>query len=67
MHQTAKIIKFPTKVKTKRRSRIRSVDGVKYFNAKQIKLLRRTSKDQATTGKLTHIREWMVIDLLSCT
>ena len=65
MNQTAKIFKFPAKAKAKKRAK--NIDGVKYFNAKQIKLLRRTVRDQADTGKITHIREWMVIDLLTCT
>lgn len=51
--------------------RIKSVDGIKYFNEKQIKLLRRTVRDRAEIDvqkdKVTAIREWMVIDLLTCT
>ena len=65
MNQIARIIKFPTKASAKKRPRIRNIDGVKYFSPKQIKLLRRTVKDQADTGKMTHIREWMAIDLLA--
>jgi len=64
MNQAA-IIKFPTKVK--KQSRIKNIDGVKYFSSKQIKLLRRTVRNQAATGKMTAIREWMVIDLLTST
>lgn len=63
--QTAKVLKFPAK--GKRRQRIKNVDGVKYFSSTQIKLLRRIVRDQAATGKLTNVREWMVIDLLTCT
>lgn len=65
MNQAGRIIQFPTK--TKKQSRIKNVDGFKYFSSKQIKLLRRTVKDQAATGKMTPVREWMVIDLLTCT
>lgn len=54
-----------------KKHRIKNVDGVKYFNEKQIKLLRRTVRDQAELdvqkGKVTAIREWLVIDLLTCT
>ncbi|MFH1673376.1 MAG: site-specific integrase [Pseudomonadota bacterium] len=54
-----------------RKPRIKNVDGVKYFSPKQIKLLRRTARDRATLdkakGKVTGPREWMVIDLLTCT
>ena len=72
---SAKVISFPseTRVNRGRKSggRMRSVDGVKYFNAQQIKLLRRTARDQAEIdekkGKVTGIREWMVIDLLTST
>jgi site-specific recombinase XerD len=51
--------------------RIKNVDGIKYFNEKQIKLLRRTAREQAEIdeqkGNVTGIREWMVIDLLTST
>jgi site-specific recombinase XerD len=59
------------KVKDKARKRIKNIDGIKYFTEKQIKLLRRTLRDQAhldiDKGKVTGIREWMVVDLLTCT
>ncbi|RZB34868.1 MAG: integrase/recombinase XerD [Desulfobacteraceae bacterium Eth-SRB1] len=67
MNQAARIIAFPTKAKAKKQSRIKNIDGVKYFSSKQVKLLRRTVKDQAATGKMTAVREWMVIDLLTST
>lgn len=54
-----------------KKQRIKNVDGVKYFNERQIKLLRRTVRDQAEIdvqkGKVTAVREWLVIDLLTCT
>ena len=53
----------------KRKKRIRNIDGIKYFNEKQIKALRRSTRDQAELDKkkdkITGIREWMVIDLLT--
>ena len=56
---------------SKTKGRIKNVDGIKYFNEKQIKLLRRTAREQAEIdeqrGNLTGIREWMVIDLLTST
>jgi integrase/recombinase XerD len=69
------VIKLPVKKKgvtnSEPRKRIKNVDGVKYFNEKQIKLLRRTVRDQAELdtqkGKVTGMREWMAIDLLTCT
>ena len=50
-----------------RGKKIRCVDGIKYYSEKQIRLLRRTVRDRADKGTLTGIREWMVIDLLTCT
>ena len=73
--QTAKVISFPSELRSKRTrksgGRIRSVDGIKYFNEKQIKMIRRAVRDQSEMdmkkGQVTAIREWMVIDLLTCT
>ena len=73
--QTAKVISFPSEQRSKRTrksgGRIRSVDGIKYFNEKQIKMIRRAVRDQSEMdmkkGQVTAIREWMVIDLLTCT
>jgi len=59
------IILFPTISKTRKKQPIVNVDGIKYFTTKQIQLLRRTVRDQKPT--LTHIREWMMIDLLTTT
>ena len=75
LEQSAKVISFPSEqsVKRTRKSggRVRSVDGIKYFNEKQIKMIRRAVRDQAEMdikkGQVTAIREWMVIDLLTCT
>ena len=71
--ERTKIIDFPsTEPKPRKRERrIRNVDGVKYFNGKQIKLLRRTVRDQAEIDikkdNKTAVKEWMVIDLLTST
>ena len=59
-----KIINFH---KQKVRKKVKCIDGIKYFNQKQIKLLRRTVRDKADKGTITAIREWMAIDLLTCT
>lgn len=67
MNQAARVIEFPIKAKARKQSRIKNIDGVKYFSSKQVKLLRRTVRDQAATGKATAIKEWMAIDLLTCT
>ncbi len=70
--KTEKIIKFPApKKKAAKEKRTRKIDSLKYFNSSQIKLLRRTARDQAELdskrGKITGIREWMAIDLLTST
>ena len=55
----------------KRYKAIRSADGFKYFNEQQIKLIRRTARDQAQhalqKGQVTAVRAWMLIDLLTST
>ncbi|MGO9139009.1 MAG: tyrosine-type recombinase/integrase [Syntrophales bacterium] len=73
--KASQIITFPSEKRVKRtrksEARIKNVDGVKYFNERQIKLLRRTAREQAEIdeqrGNVTGIREWMVIDLLTST
>jgi integrase/recombinase XerD len=68
----ASIIAFPLATKKRNRiSRPRKIDGIKYFNRNQIRLLRRAAREQAELdiqkGKITSIREWMAIDLLTST
>ncbi|WP_051284142.1 tyrosine-type recombinase/integrase [Desulforegula conservatrix] len=50
---------------------IRNIDGIKYFNTQQIKLLRRTVMEKAllASGKdnVTAIKEWMAVDLITST
>ena len=73
MDNKTKIIPFPgverTTKKARKRRRIKNADGIKYFTNRQIKFLRRTVRGQAELneqkGKVTGIREWMVIDLLT--
>lgn len=70
MNQMAKIIKFPGRLPVKGKSKerqIKNVDGIKYLTEPQIKALRRAVRDQAATGKMTSMREWAVIDLLTST
>jgi len=49
---------------------VKNIDGIKYFTEKQIKLIRRTVRNKAEMdqqkGKVTGPREWMAIDLLTC-
>ncbi|WP_054030486.1 tyrosine-type recombinase/integrase [Desulfatitalea tepidiphila] len=67
-----KLVQFPNKTGAKtKKSRPRNTDGPKYFTAQQIKALRRTARDAAALaqdkGRVTGIRDWMVIDLLTST
>ena len=50
---------------------VKNIDGIKYYNKSQIKLIRRTVRDRAENdlnrGKITAIKEWAVIDLITKT
>jgi site-specific recombinase XerD len=72
--ENGRIIQFPAKrekASSRSSQKITNIDGIKYFNQQQIKLLRRTVRDQAALdmdrGQLTAVREWMAIDLLTST
>ena len=74
MKQTEKVIPFPgteTRKRGRKGTRVLNMDGIKYFNAQQIKLLRRTVRDRAeldeARGKVSAVREWMALDLLTST
>ena len=74
MSVEGRVIEFPSRRKNtdERPSRkIKNIDGIKYFTLNQIKLLRRTVRDQAALdqagGQITALREWMAIDLLTST
>ncbi len=61
----------PIRKRKRDSGRIRNVDGIKYFHARQIKTIRRHVRDQAEIdaqkGNMTGIREWMAVDLLTST
>ena len=70
--ESGRVIRFPgtqEKVSPKAPRQIQNVDGIKYYTDQQIKLLRRTARDQAALdierGQVTAIREWMAIDLVT--
>jgi integrase/recombinase XerD len=70
--ETSSLIRFPrTKGRPIKQRRPRNVDGIEYFSPSQIKLIRRTARDQAELdhekGNVTAIREWMAVDLLTST
>jgi integrase/recombinase XerD len=74
MASERKVIRFPGTGEKPRREagrRVTNVDGIKYFTQQQIKLLRRTARDQAeldrSKGKVTAVREWLAIDLITST
>lgn len=50
---------------------VKNIDGIRYYNKSQIKLIRRTVRDRAENdlnrGKVTAIKEWVVIDLITST
>jgi site-specific recombinase XerD len=50
---------------------IQRTDGIKYFTGRQIRLLREAVEERAiadlAAGKVTAVREWMVVDLLTTT
>ncbi len=68
---TAKIISFPGSRKKSRTTskRIKNIDGIKYLSEIQIKALRRAARNQAMLDeakkKVTGVREWMAIDILT--
>ena len=69
MHQD-NVVDFPAKKKARRKKIKKPQQDIKYFTEQQIKALRRIVKNQAELagqkGKITEIREWMIIDLLTC-
>ena len=69
---TGRVIQFPgtRQMSSQDQShKITNIDGMKYYSDQQIKLLRRTVRDQAALdlerGQVTAIREWMAIDMLT--
>jgi integrase/recombinase XerD len=72
--ETRKVVQFPGNRQKPSRElsrQIQNIDGIKYFNQQQIKLLRRAVRDQAVLdidrNQVTAVREWMAIDLITCT
>lgn len=68
MNQMGQVIEFPRGhlVKEKARERkVKNSDGIKYFTEPQVKALRRMVRDRASTGRMTAVREWMAVDILT--
>jgi integrase/recombinase XerD len=68
MNQMGQVIEFPGKhqVREKVKERkVRNGDDIRYFSELQLKALRRAVRDRASTGRMTSIREWAAIDLLT--
>lgn len=71
-NEAGKIVQFPgtrEKVSPKAPRQVTNIDGVKYYNDQQVRLLRRTVRDRAALdverNQVTAIREWMAIDLIT--
>ncbi|MGA2227585.1 MAG: tyrosine-type recombinase/integrase [Syntrophobacteraceae bacterium] len=71
-NEAGRVIEFPgtrERVSPKAPRQIQNIDGVKYYTDQQIKLLRRTVRDQAALdlerSQVTAIREWMAVDLIT--
>ncbi len=69
---TGRVIQFPSsrpKPNREQSHTITNIDGMKYYTDQQIKLLRRTVRDQAALdlerGQITAVREWMAVDLIT--
>ena len=64
-----KILSFPAQ-KTKSRKRVVNVDGVKYFTQTEIKMIRKSARNDAEAAKarglIQGVRSWMLIDFLTC-
>ncbi|MCF7944429.1 MAG: tyrosine-type recombinase/integrase [Spirochaetia bacterium] len=70
MYQKEKIIEFPAHT-IKSSPRNSASREIKYFTELQIKALRRVTKDASdlarNKGQVTGIREWIIVDVLTCT
>jgi len=71
--QGAQIIQFPGALAGKRRERRRptSTDKIKYFSEVEIKLIRKAAREHheagISKGRVTGVRSWMIVDLLTNT
>ncbi len=71
--QTAQIIQFPGVLAGKRSEKKKpvSTDTIKYFSEAEIKLIRKASREHheadLSKGRVTGVRSWMIVDLLTCT
>lgn len=69
--EKTQVINFPIAGKRARKKAVRSVDGPKYFSELEIKLLRRTARQDneaaLAKGQITGVRNWMILDLLTST
>jgi site-specific recombinase XerD len=71
--QTAQIIQFPGALAGQRREKRKptSTDRIKYFSEPEIKLIRKAAREHheadVSKGRVTGVRSWMIVDLLTCT
>ena len=69
---TGRVIQFPgtRQMSSQDQShKITNIDGMKYYTDQQIRLFRRTVRDQAALdlerNQVTAVREWMAVDLIT--
>ncbi len=60
-----KVIQFPVKGKRQKQKAVRNLDTTRYFSENQIKSLRRTVRSGAGTGRLSDVRAWLAVDVLT--
>jgi integrase/recombinase XerD len=69
----AQIIQFPGPLAGKRREKRKpvSTDKIKYFSKGEIKLIRKAAREHheadISKDRVTGVRGWMIVDLLTCT
>ena len=71
--QTAQVIQFPGVLAGKRGQKRKptSTDTIKYFSEQEIKSIRKAAREHheadLSKGRVTGVRSWMIVDLLTCT
>jgi len=71
--KTAHIIQFPGPLAGRRREKRKptSTDKIKYFSEAEIKLIRKAAREHheadTSKGRVTGVRSWMIVDLLTNT
>ena len=70
---TSNVIQFPGVLAGKRREKRKpiSTDTIKYFSEQEIRLIRKAAREHheadLSKDRVTGVRNWMIVDLLTCT